>query len=285
MKSIYKIPVIFNLIHGWVHPTCILIILVSLFSTSVQSQTLVNQLWQIELNYPDTVTWSASVLSSSNLITTGNTFNSIAQKTNIVTTKTDQNGSVVWQTEYNGAESEFDYGAAVTVDGSGNVFVTGASHSSDSYTFDVVIIKYNSSGEQQWATTFDGTGSNNDIPSDILLIDSDIYVCAASIGTSTNYDYLLLKLNSSGAVQWNKRYDYTSLFDIPGHLATNGIDVVVSGASQSSATNWDYTSLKYNSSGTLLNTKRTAAAGYGFDRPTGLVVDATDNFYITGYTF
>ncbi|MFN0275526.1 MAG: S8 family serine peptidase [Chitinophagales bacterium] len=256
-----------------------------IYSPHTQAQTLVNQLFQIEFNYPDTVTWSASVLSGGNIITTGNTFNSYAQKTNIVTTKTDQGGSVVWQTEYNGTESEFDYGAAVAVDGSGNVFVTGASHASDDYTFDVVVIKYNSSGVQQWATTFNGTGSGNDIPSDILLIGSDIYVCAASIGTTTNYDYLLLKLNSSGVVQWNKRYDYASLFDIPGHLATNGSEVVVSGASQSSTTNWDYTSLKYNSSGTLLNTKRTTATGYGFDYPTGLVVDVNDNFYITGYTF
>jgi len=285
MKSIYIKPIISKQRHGWIHTICILTILITLHATPIQAQTLVNQLWQVELNYPDTVTWSASVLSGSNLITTGNTFNSIAQKTNIVTTKTDQNGSVVWQAEYNGTESEFDYGAAVTVDGSGNVFVTGASHSSDAYTFDVVVIKYNSTGVQQWATTFDGTGSNNDIPSDILLVGTEIYICAASIGTSTNYDYLLLKLNASGAVQWNKRYDYTSLFDIPGHLATNGTDLVVSGASQSSATNWDYTSLKYNASGTLLNTKRTAAAGYGFDRPTGLVVDASDNFYIAGYTY
>lgn len=251
----------------------------------LQSQTLVNQLWELSLNYPDTVSWSASVLSGGNIITTGNTFNSIAQKANIVTAKTDQSGSVVWQTEYNGTESEFDYGAAVTVDGSGNIFVTGASHSSDDYTFDVVVIKYNSSGVQQWATTFNGTGSSNDIPSDILLIGSDIYVCAASVGSTTNYDYLLLKLNASGVVQWNKRYDYASLYDIPGHLATNGSDIVVSGASQSTTTNWDYTSLKYNTSGTVLNTKRTTAAGYGFDRPTGLVVDADDNFYITGYTF
>lgn len=252
----------------------------------LHSQTLVNQLWELSLNYPDTVSWSASVLSGGNLITTGNTFNSIAQKANIVTTKTDQSGSVVWQTEYNGTESEFDYGAAVTVDGSGNVFVTGASHASDDYTFDVVVIKYNSSGVQQWATTFNGTGNSTDIPSDILLIGSDIYVCAASVGSTTNYDYLLLKLNASGVVQWNKRYDYASLYDIPGHLATNSSgNIIVSGASQSSTTNWDYTSLKYNTSGTLLDTKRNTATGYGFDRPTGLVVDADDNFYITGYTF
>ncbi|MFN3939129.1 MAG: S8 family serine peptidase, partial [Chitinophagales bacterium] len=239
----------------------------------------------MELNYPDTVEWSASVLDGGSLITTGNTWNGATQKVNIVTTKTNQGGSIVWQTEYNGTASGFDYGAALVKDGSGNIFVAGATHASDDYSFDIVVIKYNSSGVQQWATTFDGTGNANDIPSDIILVGSDIYVCAASIGSTTGYDYLLLKLNSGGTVQWNQRYDYTSLYDIPGHLATNGSNVLVSGASQSSATNWDYTSLKYNSSGTLVQTNRSSEAGYGFDRPTGLVTDVSDNFYITGYTY
>jgi len=252
----------------------------------VKAQTLVNQIFELKMNYPDTVEWQDDVLYGSNLITCGNTWHNAAQKTNIVTTKTDQGGSIVWQTEYNGTLSGFDYGAAVTVDGSGNVFVAGATHNTSSTTFDVVVIKYNSSGVQQWATLYNGTGSDMDIPSDILLLGTDIYVCAASVGSgSAQYDYLLLKLNSSGTIQWNARYNYTNLYDIPGHLATNGTQIVVSGASQSSATNWDYTSLKYNTSGTLLNTQRNAAAGYGFDRPTGLVTDASGNFYLTGYAY
>jgi len=231
----------------------------------VKAQTLVNQIFELKMNYPDTVEWQDDVLYGSNLITCGNTWHNAAQKTNIVTTKTDQGGSIVWQTEYNGTLSGFDYGAAVTVDGSGNVFVAGATHNTSSTTFDVVVIKYNSSGVQQWATLYNGTGSDMDIPSDILLLGTDIYVCAVSVGSgSAQYDYLLLKLNSSGTIQWNARYNYTNLYDIPGHLATNGTQIVVSGASQSSATNWDYTSLKYNTSGTLLNTQRNAAAGYGF---------------------
>ncbi len=268
------------------HPYTILVSLFYILNfPQTKAQTLVNELWEIELNYPDTIEWSASKLYSNNLYATGNTWHNATQKTNIVTTKTNSSGSVIWQTEYNGTLSGFDYGAAITLDGSGNVFVAGATHNTDSYTFDVVVIKYNSSGVQQWATTYNGTGSNNDIPSSILILGTDIYVCAASIGSSSAYDYVLLKLNSSGTTQWNARYDYTSLYDIPGHLASNGTYVFVSGASQSSTTNWDYTSLKYNTSGTLIQSQRSAASGYGFDRPTGMVTDASDNFYISGYSF
>ncbi|MCB9019102.1 MAG: S8 family serine peptidase [Chitinophagales bacterium] len=242
-----------------------------------------SKVWELELYNPDTVEWNASELVNGDLYTTGNTWAGATEKVNIVTSKTDQYGSVTWETEYNGAESGFDYGAAIAIDGSGNVFVAGVAHESDDATFDIVVIKYNSSGVEQWATTFDGTGNDNDIASDILLLGTDIYVCAASIGSGSGYDYLLIKLNSSGTVQWNARYDYDDLYDIPGYLATNGSQVIVSGASQSTASDWDYCSLKYNSSGSLMQTNRTSAAGYGFDRPTGLVTDGSGNYYITGY--
>jgi len=274
-KHIFKFQLIFSII--FLSPV-----------VSVHAQTLVNQLFEIQLNYPDTLPWSSSVMDGGNLITSGNTWHNATQKTNIVTTKTNQGGSVVWQTEYNGTLSGFDYGAAVTVDGSGNVFVTGATHNTSSYTFDIVVIKYNSSGVQQWATLFNGAGSDNDIPSDIVLDGSgNIYVCGATTGSTTGYDYLTMKLNSSGTTQWTKTYDYTSLNDIPGYIAYNSSTskIAVAGASQSSSTNWDYTTLKYNTSGTLTNTNRSAASGYGLDRPTGLVTDASDNYYITGYTF
>lgn len=265
------------------------VILTILSSTTLKSQMLINQLWEVELNYPDTLPWNATVLNSSNdLFTTGNTFHNATQKVNIVTTKTNSSGIVIWQTEYNGTLSAFDYGSAICIDASGNVYIAGATHNTSAYTFDIVIIKYNSSGTQQWATLFNGAGSGMDIPSGICLDGGgNIYVCGASTGTTTGYDYVTIKLNSSGIIEWSQTYDYASLYDLPGYIAWSSATskIGIAGASQSSATNWDYTTLKYNSSGTLTNTNRTTTTGYGFDRPTGLVTDASDNFYITGYAF
>ena len=70
---------------------------------NANGQTLINQLWTQTLNYPDTVPWSASVLnSSSDLFTAGNTWHNATQKVNIVTTKTNSSGTIIWQTEYDG---------------------------------------------------------------------------------------------------------------------------------------------------------------------------------------
>ncbi len=256
----------------------------------LQSQTLINELWEIETNYPtNDVTWSASVLnSSSDLFTTGNTWHNETQKVNIITSKRNSSGTLIWETEYNGTLSGFDYGAAICLDGSGNVYIAGATHNTSATTFDIVVIKYNSSGTQQWATLFNGSGSEMDIASGICLDGSgNIYVCGASTGSTTGYDYVTIQLNSAGTLQWSNTYDYASLSDVPGYIAWNSgtSKVGIAGASQSTATNWDYTTLKYNSSGTLTNTNRSSATGYGFDRPTGLVTDATGNFYITGFAY
>jgi len=253
------------------------------------SQTLINELWEIELNYPQDIAWSASVLtSSSDMITTGNTWHDATQKVNIVTTKKNSSGTVIWNTEYNGTLSGFDYGSSICLDGSGNVYVAGATHNTSALTFDIVIIKYNSSGVQQWATLFNGSGSGMDIPSGITLDGSgNIYVCGAATGSTTGYDYVTIKLNSSGTIQWNQTYDYASLTDAPGFIAWNSgtSKIGIAGASQSSGSNWDYTTLKYDASGTLTNTNRSSAAGYGYDRPTDLVIDGSGNFYITGYAY
>jgi len=271
-------------------PLFIFSITISLLNSSrLQSQTLINLLWDVQLNYPDTVQWSADKLnSSSDLFTTGNTWHNDAQKVNMITTKRNSSGTLIWQTEYNGTLSGYDYGSVICLDGSGNVFVAGATHNTSAYTFDIVVIKYNSSGTQQWATLFNGSGSGMDIPSGICLDGSgNIYVCGASMGSTTGYDYVTIKLNSSGTTQWAHTYDYTSLSDLPGYIAWNSSTskVGIAGASQSSATNWDYTTIKYNSSGSLTNTNRTSTTGYGFDRPTGLVTDASDNYFITGYAY
>ncbi|MBP9189006.1 S8 family serine peptidase [Candidatus Dojkabacteria bacterium] len=256
---------------------------------NVTGQTLINQLWTQTLNYPDTVPWSASVTNSGgDLFTTGNTWHNATQKVNIVTTKTNSSGTIIWTTEYNGTLSGFDYGSAIALDNSGNIFVAGATHNTSAYTFDIVVIKYNSSGTQQWATLFNGAGSGMDIPSGITFDGSgNIYICGATTGITTGYDYVTIKLNSSGTQQWAQTYDYNSLSDLPGYITWNSgtSKIGIAGASQSTSTNWDYTTLKYNTSGTLTNTNRVSTSGYGFDRPTGLVTDASDNYYITGYAY
>lgn len=148
-----------------------------------------------------------------------------------------------------------------------------------------MVIKYNSSGTQQWAVTYNGPGNFYDIPSDIYVDGSgNVYVTGSSYGSGTLADYCTIKYNSSGSSQWTSRYDYSSDQDI-AVLIKNGpsSSVVVIGASENSPGSYDFAAVKYSqSTGAQITTNRNSASGSGFDQVFGADVDASGNIYITG---
>jgi hypothetical protein len=81
---------------------------------------------------------------------------------------------------------------ALDVDSSGDIYVTGTNYRT---------VKYNSSGDEIWNSSFDLGGAT---PAG-LDIDSNgnIYIT----GTNNNNDYLTVRLDSSGDYVWNKTYD------------------------------------------------------------------------------
>src|ERR1041384_3987709 len=66
-----------------------------------------------------------------------------------------------WVSRYNGPGDGYDYMSAMVIDNSGNMYVCGTSDGSGTGT-DIVTIKYNSAGVQQWAARYNGTGNSSD---------------------------------------------------------------------------------------------------------------------------
>ena len=92
-----------------------------------------------------------------------------------------------WVARYDGPVSDYDGGYAVTVDDSGNVYVTGLGNST---SFDYVTVKYGPAGNQLWAARYDGDAGGMDRAYDIA-VDSlgNVYVTGFSEGVGTAYDY------------------------------------------------------------------------------------------------
>ena len=67
------------------------------------------------------------------------------------TIKYDNLGQQQWVARYNGTGNGNDGAAGIGIHGSGNVYVTGGSAASDGFS-DYATIKYNSLGQQQWAS-------------------------------------------------------------------------------------------------------------------------------------
>ena len=109
------------------------------------------------------------------------------------TIKYDNLGQQQWVARYNGTGNGNDGAAGIVIDSSGNVYVTGGSAASGG-GFDYASIKYNSVGQQQWASRYRAPGSLGDFATAIAVSSSgNVYVTGQSSG-----DYGTIKYNSSG---------------------------------------------------------------------------------------
>ena len=260
------------------------VLLVLLTTLTAISQVALNREWQTFFGDPESDQWAQTIMDGDgNIYTTGNTRISDSE-TAILTTKMDCDGLTTWENEFtHPSGTAKSYGVALVLDQSGNLYVAGTGRLASSGNFDLLVVKYSSSGSQSWQYAFNGGG---DIGTDIVVDASgNSYISVASQGTSTGFDYRIIKLNSSGSVVWNNAHNFSSLDDFPVgiELSSDGSEAIVTGVSASNATVWDFATLKRSTSGgSLIATNTTDAQGVVLDEPTGFGKDASGNFYISG---
>jgi uncharacterized delta-60 repeat protein len=204
------------------------------------------------------------------------------------TIKYDSAGQEQWVARYEGPGplgNNADAGEGIAVDDLGNVYVTGFSTGSEGY-FDYATIKYNSAGQEQWVSRYDGPGNNWDLAGEIVVDESgNVYVTGESVGTTyPDYDYATIKYNSAGQEQWVARYNG------PGNGEDNATglaidtcgNVYVTGASTAQGGVYDYATIKYNSAGQQQWVTRYDGPGNSYDVAGAIAIDGSGNIYVTG---
>ena len=118
--------------------------------------------------------------------------------------KLDSNGTVQWEKTYGGTDSDSARSIQQTSDG--GYIVAGRTLSYGAGGWDFWIIKLNSSGTVQWEKTYGG--SFTDIARSIQQTSDGVYIVAGQTNSfgAGSADFLIIKLNSSGVVQWEKTY-------------------------------------------------------------------------------
>jgi uncharacterized delta-60 repeat protein len=187
-----------------------------------------------------------------------------------------------WAKTYNGPGEGMDYANAVTIDGYGNVYSTGASTSANGKT-DYVTAKYTSTGVLKWLVRFDGDAHDQDNAYGVAVDRlGNVYVTGESVGTDLSFDLVTLKYNKNGVLQWSKRFAGTC-DDRGRRIAVdhNG-NIYVAGMSTGNNSGWDYVVMKYSPTGNQLWAKRFDGPGHDQEYLGDMKIDKEGNVYITG---
>ncbi len=191
-----------------------------------------------------------------NVIVTGGSASSLGNfDWAYATIKYSSTGDPLWTNRYHGPATD-DEATAVTVDGSGNVYVTGASSGTSS---DYVTIKYSSAGVPLWTNRYNGPGNYMDRPVAIALDASgNVFVTGSSLDLNTSpdaryADIVTIGYSSAGAHLWTKRFNGPGNKDdaaVALAVDDNG-SVYVAGVSEASTSggwpnkDFDYVTIKY----------------------------------------
>lgn len=262
----------------------LIIIVAFFFSMNAICQMAVNQNWQITTGQPDSVAWSSSrMVSGGQVITVGNSTN-LNGDADIYIEKVDQFGSLLWSHSFD-FDGGDDYGVDLSIDQAGNIFIAAAVWDSTNQNYDYGILKYSSVGNLIWNNSFNSAHNLNDIPADISIHNSSnkIILSGGSEGTNSDVDILTVCVSANtGTIAWTRRYDYANLHDAAVNIRTDlSGEVTVAGASADSNGLYDNVILKYNISGTPIDSARTSM-GVGIDEPRAIQTDNQGNYYVTG---
>jgi len=196
--------------------------------------------------------------------------------------KLDTNGNLLWQKKIGIAFN--DYGMAIAVDSSGNVYLNGYQGSDGYGNYDYGVIKLDTNGNLLWQKKIGG--SSNEYGTSIDIDDSgNVYLNGYQLSDSYgSTDYGVIKLDTNGNLLWQKKIGGSSNeYGNAIAVDSNG-NVYLNGAQTSGGYGeYDYGVIKLDTNGNLLWQKK--IGGTLTDRGRAIAIDDSENIYLNGYQF
>ena len=191
--------------------------------------------------------------------------------------KYDKSGNLQWSKTYDG---KWGY---IALDSSNNIYLVGYEEEVYSGYRNIVVRKLNSAGTVQWTRIFEK--NKYDYPSSIVIDGyNDVYIVGHTYLQSNweNKDILIVKYSSSGTYLWDRTLDIDAE-DYGYSIATDNSNNIYISGSTSTKTSMleDFVAAKYDRYGNLQWSKRWG--GIYDENALDLIVDSTNNIYITGY--
>jgi len=195
-----------------------------------------------------------------------------------------------WAVPYNNDSVNGDDEASAIAADNGKAYVTGYSTGKTTGA-DYATIKYDSSGNEEWITKYDGPSHMGDFATDVIVDASgNVYVTGYSYrGIPVKHsDYYTVKYDSSGDVVWEEKYDSRrNGNDVATAIAVDSTGVYVTGRSEESLgsdeKDHDYYTVKYDTkNGKRIWDNRYDGPADDADEATAIAVDPSGIVYVTG---
>ena len=234
----------------------------------------------------DTLFLAVDLDNSNNLYVTGTTSSDGSLNArDVQVAKYDTNGSLQWQKTL-GTAGTLQQGLGVAVDAAtGDFYIVGNFWpSSSSQLSRLIVAKYNTSGVLQWQRSLTPAVLSNDSSGQDIALDSagNVYIVGSTPTSTSNNQAILVKYNSSGALQWQVGLSTaTGQSQYEGIAIDSSDNIFVTGFAQASAINYGVVA-KYNTSGVIQWKKQIGDSGGGITNLTDVTLDSSGNIYTTG---
>lgn len=260
----------------------------AVYVNAAPSTTFGNPVLNPILN-PFGIKWSSTISGSSGEVITVGHSNVPGQGEDILLTKFDSDGHLVFSVTYNTNSTDNDYGIGVYEDpGTKAIYVCGTTDNGGSTDYNTVVLLFSSAGSLSASYIHAGASNLNDIGTALMLhpTTSNLLVASCEENTSTGYDFRLLELDPTTLTLLNSSsYDYNNLTEV-----ALGIDVdagtgniLLIGASQTSLAAFAYAQAVFDPvTFAFVSDARTDIAGVNADHPLAFKKDNNNCVYITG---
>ncbi|MFZ1459727.1 MAG: SBBP repeat-containing protein [Ignavibacteria bacterium] len=227
--------------------------------------------------------YSIALDKKNNIFITGFCLASSPNGRDMVTAKYNYNGDLQWAKGYSSKNNGSDWGYAVVVDDSNNVYSSG--YGSIPEGNEIVTIKYNSNGDQIWIRKFPTLGGDYLRPVKSAKDKYDNIIVNGYYYPGEQYAFNTIKYNKNGDLLWNRYYKGAGNLNFCFALCTDSsANVYVAGRNTSTGTGNDFLTIKYNEFG---DTSWIRIYDGGFeqgDEVHDMIVDIFGNVYTTGKT-
>ncbi len=254
------------------------------YITTVKYNSAGKQQWAIGYHETDDdEAYDLTVDRSGNVYVTGST------GSDCVTIKYNSSGVKLWAAVYNGVGNYVDDAKFIGLDSLGNVYVSGTSTSrtGNGYNTDIITLKYNSAGAQQWVVYYNGPGNGGAVISDFAVDPAgNTYITGSSSDSLNNYENPTIKYNTAGVLQWVKTIKGSGNSWGKAILALGQTgNVYVTGTSGVAITgnlNDNFTTIKYSSTGIEEWIAHYKYPGNKGGSANSIAVDLSGNVYVAG---